>query len=207
MLNQFLFLNLFLFTSMTAMAADYTTPTGRVKDSVDKVITILKNQSMEQEAKWKEIAVVIDEGFDFRSMSQSVLSTNWKTATPEERDRFKEFFSQYIAEIYRTRIESYTDEKVVIHGETIRGDRALVETSIITSTTEIPVHFRLKNNNGNWFAYDVIIEGVSLVANYRDTFSAIVKNEGMDGLISDLQRRIAKHKSRQAAQAEDDSSL
>ena len=82
-------------------------------------------------------------------------------------------------------------------GETIRGKRAVVETLIITDSTEIPVNYKLKNNDGNWFAYDVVIEGVSLVSNYRSTFAAIVKNDGMDGLLLDIQGRINKYKASQ----------
>jgi phospholipid transport system substrate-binding protein len=194
---------LVLMTSANTLAADFTTPMGRVKDSVGKVIDILKDKSLDREASWEKIAAVIDDGFDFRSMSQSVLATNWKKATPEERSRFTEFFSQYIEETYRSRIEAYTDEEVIYKDEVIRGNKAIVETIIKTSSTEIPVNYKLKNNDGEWFAYDVIVEGVSLVSNYRNTFAVIVKNEGMDGLLSDIQRRIDRYKAAQEEEAEE----
>ena len=164
------------------IAADFSTPMGRVQDSVERVLGILNDTSLNRETQWRRIAVVIDESFDFRSMSQSVLSTNWRRATLEERERFVEFFSQYIEETYRSKIESYTDQKIEYKDETVNGDRAVVDMSIVASSSEIPVSFKLKNNGGDWFAYDVVIEGVSLVNNYRNTFSLIVKNEGMDGL-------------------------
>lgn len=188
---------LLLLISTSAVAADFSTPTARVKDSVDKVITVLKDESLDREARWSRIGVVINDSFDFRSMSQSVLATNWKKATPEERQRFVEFFSQYLEDTYRTKIEAYTNQKVEYVGETIRGKRAVVETLIITDSTEIPVNYKLKNNDGAWYAYDVVIEGISLVNNYRSTFSAIVKNDGMDGLINDIQGRISKYKASQ----------
>ena len=95
------------------------------------------------------------------------------------------------------KIEAYTNQKVEFVGETIRGKRAIVETLIITDDVEIPVNYKLKENDGNWFAYDVIIEGVSLVNNYRSTFSVIVKNDGMDGLLTDIKSRINKYKATQ----------
>ena len=186
---------LFLLISCAITAGDFSNPTARVKDSVEKVITILKDESLEQEIRWKKIGIIIDKSFDFRSMSQSILATNWKTATPMEREKFVEFFSQYLEETYRTKIEAYTNQKVEYVGETINGKRSVVETLIITDNTEIPVNYKLKNNDGIWFAYDVVIEGISLVSNYRSTFSAIVKNDGMDGLLNDIQFRIDKHKS------------
>ncbi len=196
---------LVLLTSSSLMADDFSTPMGRVKDSVGKVITILKDKSIDREESWKKIAAVIDDGFDFRSMSQSVLATNWKKATPEERERFTEFFSQYIEETYRSRIQAYTNEEIIYKDEVIRGKRAVVETIIKTDNSEIPVNYKLKNNEGEWYAYDVVVEGVSLVNNYRNTFAVIVKNEGMDGLMSDIQRRIQRYKKAQEeAEAEGD---
>jgi phospholipid transport system substrate-binding protein len=187
---------LLVFTFASA-AADYATPMSRVKDSIDRVISILKDETLDREGKWQQIAAVINDGFDFRSMSQSVLATHWRRATDEEKRRFTEFFSQYIEETYRDKIEAYTDQEIVYKNESIRGKRAVVETVIVTSSNEVPVNFKLKNNDGEWYAYDVVIEGVSLVANYRSTFAAIVKNEGMAGLLSDIQRRIQKYKEEQ----------
>lgn len=196
-----LVLILVLSLSGSLLAADFSTPMGRVKDSVGKVISILKDKSNDRESRWEKIAAVIEDGFDFRSMSQSVLATNWKKATPEEQARFTEFFSQYIEETYRSRIEAYTDQEIIYKDEVIRGKKAIVETIIKTESTEIPVNYKLKNNDGEWYAYDVVVEGVSLVNNYRNTFAVIVKNEGMDGLLSDIQRRIDRYK---AAQEEAD---
>ena len=90
-----LFILLFLL-SLTVLSADMSTPSGRVQDSINKVINILKDGSLDREARWKKIGLIINDRFDFRSMSQSVLATNWKKASPEERKNFVEFFSQYI---------------------------------------------------------------------------------------------------------------
>jgi phospholipid transport system substrate-binding protein len=152
---------------------------------------------MDRETRWEKIGLVINDSFDFRSMSQSVLATNWKKASPEERQQFVVFFSQYLEDTYRTKIEAYTNQKVEYVGETIRGKKAVVETVIVTDNTEIPINYKLKNNDGIWFAYDVVIEGISLVSNYRSTFAAIVKNDGMDGLLNDIQSRVNKYKASQ----------
>jgi len=194
-MKKFCSLILISLVSTSLLAEDFTNPTARVKDSVEKVISILKDESLERELRWKSIGSVINQSFDFRSMSQSILATNWRTATPAEREKFVEFFSQYLEETYRTKIEAYTNQKVEYVGETINGKRAVVETLIVTDNAEIPVNYKLKNNDGIWFVYDVVIEGISLVNNYRSTFAAIVKNDGMDGLLNDIQLRIDKHKS------------
>lgn len=192
-----------LLITTNLFAIQNTTPTDQVKGSVNKVLLILRDKTLDREQRWEKISVVINERFDFRSMSQSVLATNWQSATPEERERFVEFFSQYLEETYRTKIEAYSNQEVIYGKETIYGKRAVVETVIKTDSTEIPVNYKLKNNDGEWFSYDVIIEGVSLVNNYRSTFAAIVKNEGMEGLLNDIEYRINKYKQQENMQTEE----
>lgn len=202
-----LFLAILLFFNFipSASAQQFATPTEQVKDSVTKVLNVLKNASLNRDEKWQEVGKIVNERFDFRSMSQSILATNWKRATPEEREQFVEYFSQYIEETYRDKIEAYDNQEIKFVDEKIYGKRALVKMLIVTDSTEIPIDFRVKNNDGEWYSYDVVIEGVSLVNNYRNTFATIVKNEGMDGLLSDIKRRVAKHKKNenQPASSED----
>lgn len=178
----------------TAPVEAAMTPTQTVKEAVSGVLKILKDDRLNREQRWLEIGKIIDTRFDFRSMSQSILATNWRTATAEEKRRFVEFFSQYLEDTYRTKIEAYTGQRVEYLGEQVRKDRAIVDTQIVADKVRIPITYRLKNNDGEWFAYDVVIEGISLVNNYRSTFSAIIKSEGMDGLLLDLEGRIASYK-------------
>ncbi|MGE3772556.1 MAG: phospholipid-binding protein MlaC [Gammaproteobacteria bacterium] len=187
-----------LAAGFVAVAAAQT-PTQRVESTIASIIEVLHAEGASREEKWQRIGAIIDGGFDFRSMSQSVLARNWRAASKEEKRQFVEFFSQYLEETYRTKIESHTNQRVEVTKETVRGDRAVVDTAIVTDTTRVPVSYKLKNNDGTWYAYDVVIEGVSLVNNYRNTFDAIVKAEGMDGLLRDLEGRIAKHRAGQAA--------
>jgi len=171
-----------------------TTPTDRVRASITDILSVLKNENLDRSAKWSEVGRLIDAAFDFRSMSQSILATNWRTATEEEKRQFVEYFSQYLEATYRDKIEAYSDQRVEYLNEVVRGDRAVVDTIIRTSETQIPVSYKLRLNDDEWFAYDVVIEGVSLVNNYRSTFNAIIKSEGMDGLLTDLQGRIDRYK-------------
>lgn len=175
-----------------ALAAQ--TPTLRVEQTIDAIVKVLHADGTDREVKWQQIGAIIDEGFDFQSMSQSVLARNWQAATKEEKRQFVEFFSQYLEETYRAKIESHTNQRVDVLKETVRGERAIVNTAIVTDAGSIPVDYKLKLNGDTWFAYDVVIEGISLVNNYRNTFDAIVKSEGMDGLLRDLEGRIARHR-------------
>lgn len=174
-----------------------SSPTEQVRTTIDGILQILQDGTLSRETRWERIGALIQSRFDFESMSQRVLSTNWKKATREERRQFVEFFSQYLEDTYRSKIEAYTDEQVRYVGEKIKGERAVVDTTIVTDTAEIPVSYKLKQTDGEWLGIDVVIENVSLVSNYRNTFAAIVKTEGMEGLLNDLQRRIARQKSLQ----------
>jgi phospholipid transport system substrate-binding protein len=177
-----------------AFAEEAATPTDRVRSAISDIMKILKNENLGRDQKWSEVGRVVDAGFDFRSMSQSILATNWRTATAEEKRQFVEYFAQYLEATYRDKIEAYTNQRVEYMNESVRGDRAVVDTIIMTDSTQIPVTYKLKLNDEGWFAYDVVIEGVSLVNNYRSTFSAIIKSEGMEGLLTDLQGRIERYK-------------
>ena len=183
-----------LLSICSVYAVATATPTERVREAITEILSVLKNKSLDRDAKWVEVGRVIDGGFDFRSMSQSILATNWRTATTEEKRQFVEFFSQYLEATYRDKIEAYSNQRVEYMNETVRKDRAVVDTIIRTDSTQIPVSYKLKLNDDGWYAYDVVIEGVSLVNNYRSTFTAIIKSEGMEGLLTDLQGRIDRYK-------------
>ncbi len=193
--NRFVVFNILLFLTVSIAQADFSvTPMDRVRGAVTEILSVLKNKQLGRDEKWLAIGQVINDGFDFRSMSQSILATNWRTATVEEKRQFVEFFAQYLESTYREKIEAYSNQRVEYLTELVRKDRAVVHTIIRTDSTKIPVNYKLKRNDDGWYAYDVVIEGVSLVNNYRSTFTAIIKSEGMGGLLSDMQGRIARYK-------------
>ena len=177
----------------SAMAAA-SGPTQQVQATVNGILAILRDKQLDWYSKQTSIEAIIDRQFDFQTISQSVLATNWQKATPEERKRFVEFFSQYLQHTYTEKMMQYSNEYVRYGAEKVSGRRATVETYIVTGKTDIPVTYKLRLNEGKWFAYDVVIEGVSLVRNYRDTYAVIVKSEGIGGLLQNLESSIEKYK-------------
>jgi phospholipid transport system substrate-binding protein len=180
---------LLILTCLVPVPAATSTPTEEVKKTIDKILLILKNQALNWGGRQAKIRAIVDERFDFRSMSQSVLANHWKKATPVERDRFVEFFSQYLEHTYMAQIEKYSDHYVKYANEKITDNRAVVDTFIVADAVEIPVNYILRLDDGEWFAYDVVIEGASLVNNYRNIYSAIVKTEGISGLLDRLEEK------------------
>ena len=176
-----------------AVAVDRSSPTGVVQAVVDKVLMVLKDESLEQEARRAKIRKLIAPHFDFQAMSRSILAQNWKKASRQQRDRFIELFSNLLENTYIVAMEAYTNQKIVVGPEKRKGRRALVKTLIEQDTgVTTPINFRMRQNADGWYAYDVIIEGVSLVSNYRSTFRTIVKRDGMDGLLDQLAAKVEK---------------
>ncbi len=172
------------------MAVAGQTPTEQVKATVDAVLELLRDQSLEQQTRRDKLRDLIKARFDFRAMAQRALATSWKKATKEEQDRFVDLFSQLLEWTYIGRIEAYTNEVVEFEKEIVRSNRAQVNTFIVTASADIPISYRMLKKNDNWFVYDVIIEEVSLVRNYRSSYRSIVKNEGMSGLLGKMEQKV-----------------
>jgi len=161
-----------------------------VRTSVDGILDILKKDNMDKAAKRSAMEVIIDERFDFRAMSQRTLATNWKKASDAEKQEFTDLFSQLIQSSYVGKLEAYTNETVEYVTEKVKGRKALVETMIKTASADIPLNYKMYSKDGNWLVYDVIIEGVSLISNYRSSYQTIVKKEGFDGLMAKMKAKI-----------------
>lgn len=174
-------------------SAQTASPVETVTITVDGVLNTLRDQSLNETAKKRQVKSLISEHFDFRAMSSRVLATNWKKATKKQRSRFTSLFKELLSNTYWRKISGYQDETVNYVGETMRNaDLATVNTIIKTATVDIPVDYKLYRSNEKWLAYDVVIEQVSLVRNYRGSFQQIVHAKGIDGLIQQLETKVAQ---------------
>lgn len=170
--------------------AQSSSPQTQIKETVDQILATLSDKTMDNAARRNKISTLIRDRFDFRTMSQMTLATNWKSATEAQRARFIELFSQLLEETYMSRIEAYTDEKIHFIAEKIKGDKAMVDTRITTKTVEIPIDYKLVQQNDKWLVYDVVIEEVSLVRSYRSNYADVAQKEGIDGLLSKMQEKL-----------------
>ncbi|MDH3527541.1 MAG: ABC transporter substrate-binding protein [Gammaproteobacteria bacterium] len=176
--------------AMPGLASADSAPIESVRTAVNAIIDILKNQELDKAVKRDRMREIIDSRFDFLAMSQSTLATNWRKASKDEQQQFVKLFGQLIQNTYIGRVEAYTNEEVTYPSEKIKGKRAVVDTLIITSTADIPVSYKLYLKNNQWRVYDVIIEGVSLISNYRSTYQEIVKKEGFASLLARMEAKI-----------------
>ncbi len=166
----------------------------QVQTTVDQVLSILKNKDLAKRGKEAErraaLRKTIGARFDFEEMAKRSLATHWRNRTPEERKEFVALYTDLLERSYVSKIESYEDEKIVFMDENLDGEYAFVKTKIVTKrNTQIPIDYRLKKENGQWYAYDVIIEGVSLVNNYRTQFNNIIRQNSYEALIKRMKSK------------------
>jgi phospholipid transport system substrate-binding protein len=161
-------------------------PTDALKERVDRVLRLLE-QPGDQRAEIRRIA---EEIFDFEEIARRALGPHWKARTPEERREFVRLFTDLLERTYVGRLESGRGGSVVYVGESVEGDTATVRTRVLTpQRTEIPVDYRMRRQSGAWRIYDVSIEGVSLVANYRSQFNAVIQSGGYEALVERLRSK------------------
>ena len=169
-------------------------PTDQLRGSIDLILKIVTDPELKKEAKTaerrKRIRAVVNQLFDFTEISQRSLGRHWQARTPAERDQFVQLFGDLLENAYITKIESYSGEKILYPGDVIEGDLAIVKTRIITKQeTEIPVDYRMFMNNGRWAVYDVSIEGISLIGNFRTQFNAVIQRSGYADLAAKLKAK------------------
>ena len=190
-LNTFIFSCFLAFFSQLSVAE--ASATDQVKATVDNVLEVLRNKSLDQDTRRQKIRGLINERFYFRAMSQRALARNWRKASQEQQDKFVKLFSQLLEDTYIGRIEAYTDERVEYLREKSKSDtRAVVYTQIVTKTADIPISYKMAKKDDQWLVYDVVIEEVSLISNYNSSYAEIIKNDGIDGLLKKMEDKLNK---------------
>jgi phospholipid transport system substrate-binding protein len=169
--------------------------TDQLRGRIDRVLQVLEDPGLRQEARAGErraaIRTIAYEIFDFQELSRRALARHWQARTAQEREEFVRLFADLLERSYIGKIETYSGgERIQYLGESVEGDQATVRTRIVgKSGTEIPVDYRLHRVGERWLVFDVAIEGVSLVANYRAQFNKIVQTSSFRTLVDKLKAK------------------
>lgn len=184
---------IFLFTSMFRLLQAGETG-DLIVGTIDRGLNILKDPDLQGEDKlsqrkqrlWDEISPI----FSFEEMSKRAMGRYWKDRSTEEKKEFVELFTNLLRDGYLGKTDSYSGEKIVYQRE-IQDDRhSKVQTTLFTKTgKEIAIDFHLLNLNGEWKIYDVIVEGVSLVNNYRSQFNSVLIKSSYEELIKMMRKK------------------
>ena len=170
-------------------------PSDTLKGHVNKVLEVLRDPTLKGEpgkkVRKEKIRSISEEMFDFTELSKRSLAQNWKRFNPGQQEEFIKLFKSILETAYVDKIAAYTDEKVIFGGENTLSEKTVeIPTTIVTKTSEIPIHYRLIEEQGRWKVYDVVIEGVSLVNNYRTQFREILANKTPEALLDILRKKV-----------------
>jgi phospholipid transport system substrate-binding protein len=177
-----------------AGAAAAGPPTDQLKGTIDRVLALLQDAGFRQPGKTEErrqkIRAVANEVFDWQEIGKRALARHWEARSPKEREEFSALFADLLERSYVGKIEGYSGEKIVYENERVEGDQATVRTKLVTKAgTQIPIDYRMQKVGDRWRVFDVLIENVSLVGNYRAQFNRIIQQSGYADLVQRLKTK------------------
>jgi phospholipid transport system substrate-binding protein len=176
------------------LCAETGGPRQTIEAQVNKLLSVLNDKAQTDKAvKEKKIWEIVNGIFDYDELSRLSMGRNWRKLNAAQQKEFPELFSKVLGNVYMDRIMAYTSEKVVFDDNVNVSDgKALVKSRIVTSDKEIPIDYRMMENAGKWKVYDVVIEGVSLVSNYRSQFNSILTNKSPEDLMDTLRKKASE---------------
>jgi phospholipid transport system substrate-binding protein len=169
-------------------------PLELVRTAVDKAVQILKDSKLQSQDKKKEridgLREALNPIFDYEEMAKRALGAHWRRRTPAEQEEFVKLFRDFLEKIYSDKVDLYGGEKVRFGREVIDKDFAQVESVVIRPKgEEIAVIYKLRQMNGQWKVYDVVVENISIVNNYRSQFDRIISSSSYEELVKRLQEK------------------
>jgi phospholipid transport system substrate-binding protein len=176
------------------LCAETGGPRQTIEAQVNKLLSVLNDKAQTDKAvKEKKIWEIVNGIFDYDELSRLSMGRNWRKLNAAQQKEFPELFSKVLGNVYMDRIMAYTSEKVIFDDNVNVSDgKALVKSRIVTSDKEIPIDYRMMENAGKWKVYDVVIEGVSLVSNYRSQFNSILTNKSPEDLMDTLRKKASE---------------
>lgn len=194
-MKKHLIVSAILMFLLSALPVYAGAPLDTVRTNVNKALDVLRDPKLKaesaKEVKKEKLEAIYGQMFDEVELSMRTLGRNWTRLNPDQQREFVHLYRQILEKAYIDQIFSYTDEKIVFSKESMISNRqAEVQTKIITSSKEIPVFYRLIQKGGTWKAYDVVIENVSLVQNYRSQFKSLLEKNTPDELLEILRRKV-----------------
>jgi phospholipid transport system substrate-binding protein len=184
---------LLIFPRLTLAAGP--TPIEVIREGTDKVLTILQQSQTGQahplRQRQAEILDVVSNYFNFDEMSKRSLGASWKQQSPENHREFSELFRKLLFNTYVDRMAHYHNEKIFYDGQKVDGDYAIVKTHFLYQNENIAVDYRLHKLGEQWRVYDVVVEGISNVDNYRSQIASILTNRSFESLIALLRQKVA----------------
>ena len=190
--------------SALALAASQDSPTdpmASVKAVVDQTIVVFKDKQIAEADRQQKLRTIAESRFDFGEMAKSAVGYHWRNFTPAQRSEFVPLFTKFIEDAYLSRIEDYSVEKVdqqiqssviQFNKETTDGDYSQVYSTVVLKDRNDPiqVNYQMRRDGSEWKIYDISIDAISVIANYRNQFNRVLNNDGYDKLVSIMREKI-----------------
>jgi len=180
------------------------TPTDAVRTTVNEAISVLQDQGLKNPDRAAErinrLKRIADSRFDYGEMAKRALGAQWNKMSESEQKEFVDLFTKLLTAAYADKIGLYSGEQVKYLEERLEGDDYAEVRSKMIGKTTIPLDYRLLKKDGEWRAYDVVIDGVSLVKNYRGQFTSMMRSSSYDHLVQTLREKVEKYKEREGGQ-------
>ena len=174
-------------------ATSSPSPTEVIKSTIDDVTRLLSDEKFKTPAQLvkrrRMIEEIIGHHFDYEEMAKRSLAAYWKKLDQAERQEFVQLFTSFLSWNYAGKIEGYAGEQVHYLNERIKGNFAEVRTMIVSDKTELPLNYRLLKKSSDWYVYNIVIEGVSLIRNYRTQFKRIIRDSSYAELVQKLRNK------------------
>ena len=169
-------------------SADAGAPTDQLRSSVDQMVKVLDDPALKADSRAQDRRAAIRKEaqvvFDFGETAKRALGRHWQGLSEKDRQEFTGLFTDLIERAYISKIERYSGERIAYAGESVEGGLATVRTRFVTKQgTEIPVDYRMQQRGDRWLVYDVMVEGVSLINNYRTQFDKIIQTSSYAELV------------------------
>ena len=184
------------FAPVSSLSAAVPDPTEQLRPFVGRIVDVLTDPALQGEenclARRDKVMKIARERFDFYEMSKRVLGSQWRKLSDAQQQEFVSLFTTLLEHAYIGKIEDYSKQKVEFKDQRIKGTRAQVKTVIIDKEITIPVSYIMLLKQDNWMVYDIVVEGVSLVRNYMDQFKEILRKDGYDSLLKQLEKKVTE---------------
>ena len=178
--------------------------TTDLKGTIDQVLEIVSDKNLQKNPtlRREKLRQVIGLRFNYKQMVRRSLAKNYMDRSDKERKEFTRLFKKLLENSYASKIENYRNETINYMGEQVKGKYALVKTQIVRKDSVIDVDYKMLKESGQWLVYDFVIEGVSLIRNYRSQFSKIISTESYATLVSKLSKKVEDLEVQSLAEAE-----
>ena len=189
-------LSVFGFSAHLSAEMETGSATEAMKGTIDQALKVLGDESLKAPDRAQDrleiLEDIIGKRFDYQEMGKRTLGKHWQQLSEANREEFVHLFQRFLSKTYVGNLDGYSGEQVEYLKERRKGDFAEVQTAVISDKSTLPIYYRLRKSSNTWKVYDVVLDGVSLVKNFRSQFGRIIEAESVEGLLEKLRTKTTR---------------